>query len=102
MYMLGRIKGVEQLVVLILVYAPNTVRERRSLWEELLNMKNSVNLSVVAFGDFNEVTHSGERSSERANSVRMQDFNQWLQEMKLLKVPMLGRKYIWRNGRQAS
>nr|GEV70847.1 nucleotide-binding alpha-beta plait domain-containing protein [Tanacetum cinerariifolium] len=49
-----------QLVLLIVVYAPQEVSEKRLLWDYLQSEIRKWNGEVVIMGDFNEVRHPGE------------------------------------------
>ncbi|MED6125319.1 hypothetical protein PIB30_067359 [Stylosanthes scabra] len=75
MCLVGNLKEIGVNVMVVLVYAPNSIEGRREVWKEIVEVKSRVNLPVLAFGDFNEVLHAGERSSGRVNSMGVQEFN---------------------------
>ena len=46
---------------IVVVYAPNDRSVRRTLWEEICNLKKEVQDRILAIGDFNEVLNLIER-----------------------------------------
>ncbi|GJR20023.1 RNA-directed DNA polymerase, eukaryota, reverse transcriptase zinc-binding domain protein [Tanacetum coccineum] len=55
--------GMETL--LVVVYAPHDVRDKRTLWDYLVNVCNQWNGEVVMMGDFNEVRIKSDRFTVR-------------------------------------
>ncbi|XP_058760649.1 uncharacterized protein LOC131633997 [Vicia villosa] len=85
-------------VNLVNVYAPNTVVQRRKLWEGLVHRRNrDSDIEWCLGGDFNEVTSSQERLGEGVNQNRrgMIDFREFIESMGVVDVPCVGGKFTW-------
>lgn len=83
--------------VVVNVYAPNEVANRRQVWEELLNLKASSNVPWCVGGDFNEILEVNERVGCVRIERGMRDFSEFCNNMEILDLPMLGRKFTWTN-----
>nr|GEW95664.1 RNA-directed DNA polymerase, eukaryota, reverse transcriptase zinc-binding domain protein [Tanacetum cinerariifolium] len=59
--------GMETL--LFVVYAPHDVRDKRTLWDYLVNVCNQWNGEVVMMGDFNEVRIKSDRSATKMSKL---------------------------------
>ena len=57
----GFINELEMIGVIIVVYGYHDTVLKRQLWQELLNVKNEVNVPVLVMGDFNEIRCPAER-----------------------------------------
>lgn len=89
-------------VGVILVYAPNDRSDRNSLWGELKAIKESATSPLLVIGDFNEVILPEERKGHSIAITSMEDFRNWADDMELIDLPLVGRKYMWHRGNQAS
>ena len=49
--------------VMMLVYGPHSPTERRQIWKELMDLKESLNVHFSVMGDFNEVLKLNERNN---------------------------------------
>ena len=47
-----------------LVYGAHTTDDRRAIWEELKNVRETVNIPMLFLGDFDEVQRSKEKKVE--------------------------------------
>lgn len=47
--------------VMIVVYAPQELAKKKSLWQDLSNVINNSNIVLIVLGDFNEVRSASER-----------------------------------------
>lgn len=79
------------------VYAPNDVISRRIPWEDLLAIKTSSQVPWCVGGDFNEIKDVGERVGCLRMDRGMRDFLEFFNNMELVDLPMLGRKFTWTN-----
>jgi hypothetical protein len=82
---------------LINIYSPCTLAGKRKLWYDLVTFKNNCGGEWCVGGDFNDVLHSSERKGSSINrrySERLL-FNQFVEEMELVDVPVLGKKFSW-------
>ncbi|XP_028088177.1 uncharacterized protein LOC114288787 [Camellia sinensis] len=82
--------------VVVNVYGPNEVAKRREVWECLIRLKSIFLGSWCMGGDFNEfITISRIGCSRRDRGIR--DFNYIIDQMELMDMPMLRRKFTWCN-----
>lgn len=79
------------------IYAPNEVVNRRELWEELLGAKTNSTDPWCIGGDFNKIMVVNERVDCRRVDGGMNDFLKFCNNMEMIDIPMLGRKYTWTN-----
>lgn len=88
------------------VYALNTMEERRILWEDLRNHKDStmfINKQRVVFGDFNEILDGEEHSgydNNSATTARMRDFQEITRYCSLSDMGSHGPLHTWCNKRK--
>ncbi|XP_045810710.1 uncharacterized protein LOC123905117 [Trifolium pratense] len=80
------------------VYSPCIFSGKKKLWNNLLNLKqqNSVGEWCVE-GDVNAILLPKERigSSSFSRQNERISFNRFVEEMKLIDVPVLGKKFSW-------
>ncbi|GFZ20781.1 hypothetical protein Acr_28g0014860 [Actinidia rufa] len=79
------------------VYAPNDTRERKLLWEELLQLKISFTDPWCLGGDLNEVRADAERSGYLDPSPGMEDLIEFINVAELHDLPLVGRRFTWTN-----
>ena len=53
-------------------------------------------------GDFNEVRNEQEKKGCSYRSRIMDEFDQWINDMELIDLPLSGRKFTWRRGSSCS
>ncbi|XP_058198544.1 uncharacterized protein LOC131314067 [Rhododendron vialii] len=83
--------------VLVNVYAPNEVANRRELWEVLLGFKVNLQVPWCIGGDFNEIKEVSERVRCNRMERGIRDFSEFCFNMELMDLPMIGRKFTWTN-----
>lgn len=83
--------------IILNVYAPNDMVARRSLWEEIMDLKARFTDSWCMGGDFNEILDIHERIGCTRVDRGMQDFQDFINNMELQNVPMIGRSFTWSN-----
>ena len=98
----GKIKDKSFNCAILVVYAPNLRSERRTLWEELLALRNEVTVPFLAMGDFNEVFSSNERRGGTGCAGSMVEFKNWAVEMCLSDLALHRRKFTWSRGNSSS
>ncbi|CAL5414539.1 unnamed protein product [Camellia sinensis] len=83
--------------VIINVYGPNEVVKRKETWDSLVRLKSSFLGPWCLEGDFNEIRSISERigCSRRDRGIR--DFNNMIDQLELIDMPTLGRKFTWCN-----
>nr|KYP75113.1 hypothetical protein KK1_007811 [Cajanus cajan] len=85
-------------IVIVNVYSPCDLTEKRNMWNEIKGIRSVSNISrwLVA-GDFNEVRRDIERQGIRGVSRRSQsiEFNEFIADMDLEEVRTVGRSFTW-------
>lgn len=107
--LVGKFPGDDSLCCFLNIYAPCDRTGKRQLWNKVKELRNDIasDLWCVA-GDFNAVRSSEERRGPGAASqlhrLESEDFNDFIDDMELVDIPLLGRKFTWvrPNGRQMS
>nr|KAJ0222973.1 hypothetical protein LSAT_V11C200055230 [Lactuca sativa] len=90
----GKWMGIPGNTTLVNVYAPQSITDKRKLWEELLHIKNFDGIWVF-FGDFNAVRRSDERFNSAFCKYTAADFNQFIANAGLKELKMGGLKYTY-------
>ena len=85
-------------VAIVLVYGPHIAEEKRAFWNELLDLKNSLDTPLIIIGDFNEITYPDKRLGCVTISRLMANFVQSINEMELFDLSLLGCKFTWSRG----
>ncbi|GKV44765.1 hypothetical protein SLEP1_g51921 [Rubroshorea leprosula] len=97
--------GTEEVPVCIInVYSPCQITNKRALWTELKNMVTGGGSMWCVVGDFNAIRRIEERWGCRSVPTEMREFDCFIQETKLIDLPLAGRKFTWyhSNGNQMS
>ncbi|KAK7281475.1 hypothetical protein RIF29_09513 [Crotalaria pallida] len=87
--------------VIVTIYSPRILFDKRSLLAEILNLMNLCNFELwCVMGDFNTVKESSERIGRALSddSRGMRLFNKWVDEMELVDLPLIGRKFTYYQG----
>ncbi|GKD90256.1 RNA-directed DNA polymerase, eukaryota, partial [Tanacetum coccineum] len=82
-------------LLIISVYAPQELCEKKMLWDYLTLVINNWNDKVVIMGDFNEVRTQEERYGSIFNSQGAGTFNLFISSAGLEEVPLDGCKFTW-------
>ncbi|KAL7169037.1 hypothetical protein ACSBR2_034129 [Camellia fascicularis] len=83
--------------VIVNIYAPNEVLKRKKLWDSLVNLQPHFPNPWCVGGDFNEIKFLPERKGCSRRERRMKNFNEFVDQMELYDLPMLGRQFTWCN-----
>lgn len=83
--------------VIVNIYAPNNVRSRGQLWEVLGRLKSYFHKPWCIVGDFNEIRFLNERRGCLRRDKGMIEFNEFIERMELVDLPLLGRGFTWCN-----
>ncbi|KAF8056399.1 hypothetical protein N665_1273s0002 [Sinapis alba] len=100
------LEGKTEEILCSFVYALNTMEERRILWEDLRNHKDSAmlrNKQWMVFGDFNEILDGREHSGNDIKpyiSAGMRDFQEAASYCSLLDMCSHGPDFTWCNKRE--
>ncbi|GKB07211.1 RNA-directed DNA polymerase, eukaryota, reverse transcriptase zinc-binding domain protein [Tanacetum coccineum] len=82
-------------IIIILVYAPRELREKKMLWDYLSLVISNWHGDVVLMGDFNEVRTKEERYGSMFNVLGANAFNSFISTAGLEEVPLGGCKFTW-------
>jgi hypothetical protein len=83
------------------VYAKCNLNDKRRLWGEILNCKQGFGGGCwCVVGDFNSVRDNVERKGIRpgvsqSQSREVVEFDQFLEDLELVDMPLLGRRFTW-------
>ncbi|PNX93422.1 cysteine-rich receptor-like protein kinase, partial [Trifolium pratense] len=84
-------------VNIVNVYSPCSLAGKRKLWEDLLHIRRGDSSEWCVGGDFNAILRSSERKSgstvTRSSEINL--FRDFVDEMELIDVPVLGKKFSW-------
>ncbi len=80
------------------VYGPHTDGERLELWNELSVVKHRWASPWCVIGDFNIIRVPSERWGFSSFSPAMVAFSDWIENLQLVDLPLVGGRYTWSNG----
>ncbi|GKE16513.1 RNA-directed DNA polymerase, eukaryota [Tanacetum coccineum] len=82
-------------ILIISIYAPQDLSERRMLWDYLRHLISSWDGECVLMGDFNEVRFEYERYGSIFNPCGANAFNNFISSSNLVDLPMDGYSFTW-------
>ncbi|GJX21587.1 RNA-directed DNA polymerase, eukaryota, reverse transcriptase zinc-binding domain protein [Tanacetum coccineum] len=82
-------------LLVISVYAPQDLTERRMLWDFIHHLIDSWDGECVLLGDFNEVRFEHERRGSLFNSHGANSFNNFITRTGLIDLPLEGYSFTW-------
>ncbi|TYH95086.1 hypothetical protein ES332_A12G083300v1 [Gossypium tomentosum] len=82
-------------VVLINIYAPNLASEQKVLWAVLMELRFQFASPWIMGGDFNVVRSRSERSRCVGSEKGSKEFDNFIQNCKLIDLPLVGKKFTW-------
>jgi len=89
----------KQTITIVNVYSPRELNKRMAMWEEISKCRKDDNNKVWCMvGDFNAIRNPKEMiglSQSSGNLKEMAQFNLFIDNVDLLHIPMIGRKYMW-------
>jgi len=80
------------------VYADCNRVTRRTLWQELINVRSTCLGQWIVCGDFNVTRYPSEITSCRRLSGGMAEFSNCIEELELVDPPLFGGSFTWRRG----
>ncbi|GKU94766.1 hypothetical protein SLEP1_g8212 [Rubroshorea leprosula] len=86
-------------IILINVYSPCQLPGKRVLWTELRSLIENGGEKICIMGDFNTVRKAEERKGSSGVTRDMREFDNFIQAMKLVDIPLVGRKFTWYQAR---
>ncbi|GJV36929.1 RNA-directed DNA polymerase, eukaryota [Tanacetum coccineum] len=81
--------------LIISVYAPQELSEKKMLWQYLVHVICGWNGDVIIMGDFNKVCTEAERFGSTFNARGAAAFNSFISTGGLVEVPSGGYSYTW-------
>ncbi|GJY45171.1 RNA-directed DNA polymerase, eukaryota [Tanacetum coccineum] len=81
--------------LIISVYAPQDISEKRMLWSYLNHMIDSWSGEIIIMGDFNEVRFKEDRFCSIFNNYNASLFNSFISSGGLVEVPLGGCEFTW-------
>ncbi|GJW01024.1 RNA-directed DNA polymerase, eukaryota [Tanacetum coccineum] len=84
-----------KLLLIISVYAPQELSEKKSLWDYLCHVIDNWKGSVIIMGDFNEVRNKNKRFGTIFNVHGANAFNSFISMANLEEVPLGGCSFTW-------
>ena len=95
----GKWRQESQPVHLINIYSPCNLQDKRTLWENIKQMKNQNPGGYWCIvGDFNNIRTAAERvgSSQRGlDEGNIREFNDWIAELEVEEAPWVGKRFTW-------
>jgi hypothetical protein len=79
------------------VYGPHTDGERLELWNELSSVRHRWASPWCAIGDFNIIRVPSERWGYSGFCPAMVVFSDWIDNLQLVDLPLVGGRYTWSN-----
>ncbi|KAL4370611.1 hypothetical protein AHAS_Ahas06G0083100 [Arachis hypogaea] len=67
-----------------------------------MGLKMSWGVLILFGGDFNDILMTEERAGCKALSQSSNEFKEWVDNMELLELELLGRKFMWYSRRSCS
>ena len=78
------------------------VRKKNKGFVELNELKEGIRVPLIFIGDFNEILKLEERKGCNSVLGSNDDFRAWINDMGLIDLPLVGRKYTWFKGNSCS
>ncbi|KAJ0856893.1 putative RNA-directed DNA polymerase [Helianthus annuus] len=91
----GTVLGSNGKLNILNLHAPNDLRSRRELWDEIVEIKGQMEGLWIMFGDFNDVRSEEERVNSRFDGASTAAFNGFIFCAGLLEFPMIGGMYTF-------
>ncbi|XP_020232360.1 uncharacterized protein LOC109812732 [Cajanus cajan] len=84
--------------VVVNVYSPCQLVDKRRLWEEIIMSKRGFGSCLWCIvGDFNTVRRQDERKRVigEYGARDMEEFNLFIRDMELIDIPLVGKRFTW-------
>lgn len=94
-WIVGKIKGVDEAINMVNIYGPHDPAMKKTLWQKLLDLR-SVHAGLwILLGDFNTVRFASDRFNSKFCKYSARDFNQFIDDGNLMEYGMGGRKFTY-------
>ena len=84
------------------IYGHNDRLGRLAMFDEIKAKVVNINKPILLMGDFNVILHSGERTGAVTCARSMRHFSKWINELRLLDIPLHGVRFTWRRNESKS
>nr|GEV20284.1 RNA-directed DNA polymerase, eukaryota [Tanacetum cinerariifolium] len=82
-------------LLIVSVYAPQSVTDKRSLWSFITGLISRWNGESMVMGDFNEVRFERDRLGSVFNVQRANEFNSFILNAGLVEIQLEGYSFTW-------
>jgi len=82
------------------VYGPSDHRHSSDFLRELQDLSSNINGPWVIIGDFNLIRSGDEKNNVNVNIPLMNTFNDTINSLGVMEIPLLGRNFTWSNGQE--
>ncbi|GJV28166.1 RNA-directed DNA polymerase, eukaryota [Tanacetum coccineum] len=93
MYVIKLCALIPNVLMIVVVYAPQEAKEKRMLWDYLAHVSNQWVGKLVMMGDFNEVRYKSDIYGTNFNAHDAEIFNSFIYKAGLDEVPLGGSAY---------
>nr|GEZ45442.1 RNA-directed DNA polymerase, eukaryota [Tanacetum cinerariifolium] len=91
----GTWKPTRSKILLISVYAPQSIPDKQLLWSYLSSIISQWDVDCIVMGDFNEVRYVEERMGSLFNPQGATEFNSFINNSGLIDVHLEGYSFTW-------
>lgn len=81
------------------IYAPSTPEDRAAFLDELRAIAPPPSTPWIVGGDFNMIRYAHEKNNDNFRLAEAEAFNDCINSMCLIELPLLDRSYTWSNRR---
>ncbi|GKC53395.1 RNA-directed DNA polymerase, eukaryota [Tanacetum coccineum] len=82
-------------ILIIAIYSPQSVTEKRTLWQYITHLIHHWNGECIVMGDFNEVRSEDERLGSSFNVSGANEFNAFIANSGLIDLHLEGYSFTW-------
>lgn len=98
----GHLKKTNMECCVGIIYGPNNRRLRIQFFEDLKNLLQLINKPTLIMGDFNVVRLACERVGPYRCALSSRVFDNWIQSLGLIELPLHGLRFTWRRNKSKS
>jgi hypothetical protein len=80
------------------VYAPQGNHEKIQFLQDLRLIRTHCSGPWLVVGDFNMILSDEDKSNSNVDRAMMGRFRRWKDDLALLELPLIGRRFTWSNG----
>ena len=84
------------------IYGHHDRLSRLTMFDELTEKVEIINKPLLVLEDFNVTIHSDERTGSVMCNRSMRDFSKWINDLRLIDIPIHGVRFTWRRNESKS